>query len=495
MALILTHHRCWLTFLASCCLVAALPASAQDLKCFILTPPEQILPGVKRLAITDFSAISGYKLDEQRNKTAMLIGATQNKDRFADTGHRLSDMIIAALLEKDRGVREVSSGFAGLGKKEGKSFQDGAFTNIFTVVERNELQRIMNELALGQSGVINDSAATQVGKILGVEAVVVGTANVDCEEKWLREERKDDGHKKQVDCEHLTTSASATIRIVRVETGQVIGSKDSRRVHEQKGCRLENFYDPSKSSGKGKSLTGLGRSLYGRGAGTIDVNKVTTPEISVDKCLAEIVTELVDYFAPSFKEQKLEFTKIEGDQFKRMAETAKDALKNASHENLNIAYIQYATIVEQDPYNHAAQFNLGVLYEAVGNYKQAKEKYDLAYSLKSEEDKYREARERLAKQVEYGETLNALGLVLQAHDFQVSSPEIAATTLSRIRTKGPGTIRHEIKAAPNDTSATVTRVPGEIELTMLETVIGWYKIRLPDGKEGFLSQEKAKIMK
>jgi hypothetical protein len=31
---------------------------------------------------------------------------------------------------------------------------------------------------------------------------------------------------------------------------------------------------------------------------------------------------------------------------------------------------------------------------------------------------------------------------------------------------------------------------------VLETLAGWYKVRLPlDGKEGFLAQDKAKILK
>jgi hypothetical protein len=30
---------------------------------------------------------------------------------------------------------------------------------------------------------------------------------------------------------------------------------------------------------------------------------------------------------------------------------------------------------------------------------------------------------------------------------------------------------------------------------MLESVDGWYKVRLPDGKEGYLLQASAKILK
>ena len=38
--------------------------SAQSLKCFILAPPEQLLDGVKRIAITDFTVTSSYHADD-----------------------------------------------------------------------------------------------------------------------------------------------------------------------------------------------------------------------------------------------------------------------------------------------------------------------------------------------------------------------------------------------------------------------------------------------
>jgi hypothetical protein len=313
--------------------------------------------------------------------------------------------------------------------------------------------------------------------MLGVDAIIIVAVNVSWEVKWV--------------------SVSATMRIIHVETGQVIGSKVSQRVHDQKG-KLEMFYDPSvPGAGKKKVLSGLAGGLVKRANESIGgepANTVTTPEASVDKCLKDIANDLANYFAPYFKEQKLELAKIEGDRFKRMAETAEQALKSY---DLNTAYLQYAAIAEQDAYNHAAHFNLGLLHEAVGNYKKAKEKYDLAYSLKSKEEKYREAQERLAKQVEYWEALNALDIVLEEREFQVSREEMAAaTTSARIETKKlEGTARHENKAAPHDSSETIARVPGEIELTMLESVDGWYKVRLPDGKEGYLLQASVKILK
>ena len=462
-------------WLAGAVIAMAAAAQAQNLKCFVLTPPDQILEGVKQIAIADFTVTSSYDEDpspEEASKRGLekILGAVEkmseaerHKSRFSDSGRKLADLMIADLLQKERGIEAVGSGFLGLSKKEGKSFQTGAYTNVFNVVERSEFQRVIDELQLGQSGVVNEATAAQVGQVLGVDAIIIGSVNVSSENRWIKENREDKKKGKyQVDCEKLVTSTSATIRFVKVSTGQVIGSKDSQQKQEQKKCRGE----------------------YG--------SDLPTPEMAVDKCLNGMAEELVNYFAPRFELQKLDFAKIEGEEFKRAAEIAKKGLEAY---DLNTAYVQYAAMVDQDSYNDAANFNVGVLHEAVGNYKKAKEKYDLAFKLKSKEDKYRDALKRMTKQTEYWDQLNLLGISLAEYEFSASTAEMAAATSARIETKGPSSVRHEIKAAPDAASATVARVPGEIELELVEAANGWYRVRLPDGKEGFLQQDRGKMMR
>lgn len=448
---------------------------AQNLKCFILTPPDQILPGVKQIAIADFTVTTSFGEDDspqEKGKKGLekilstvekISEADKHKGRFADSGRKLSDAMLTMLIENDRGVRDLGTGFLGLGKKkEGKSFQNGAFTNVFNVVERAQFDRVVNELQLGQTGVVNEATAAQVGKLLGVDAMIIGNISVAVEDRWLKEQRENkDKSKYQIDCEKLVANVSASIRIVKVETGQVLGSKDDRQKFEQKKCQG-------------------------------DWGDLPTPEAAVEECLGKIAYNLVNYFAPRFELEKFDFAKIEGDEFKRSNEVAKKALEDY---DINTAYLQYASIVENDSYNDAALFNLGVIYEVVGSYKRAKEKYDLAFNLKSKEGKYRDAIKRAGKQVEFWNELNALGIALTEHQFTVSQEEMAAATRSRIETKGPRTTRHEIKAAPDAGSEVVARVPGEIELELLEAKDGWFKVKLPDGKEGYLPQTLGKTIK
>ncbi len=454
---------------------AALPVRAQNLKCFILTPPDQLLAGVKQIAIAEFTVTTSFDADDSPNEKGKkgldkilstvekISDADKNKGRFSDSGRKLSDAMLTMLIENDRGVRDLGTGFLGLGKKkEGKSFQTGAYTNVFSVVERAQFQRVVDELQLGQTGIVNEATAAQVGKLLGVDAMIIGNVSVSVEDRWLKEQREEKNKGKyQVDCEKLIANVTTSIRIVKVETGQVVGSKDDRQKFEKKKC-------PG------------------------DWGDLPTPEAAVEECLGKAVYNLVNYFAPRFELEKFEFAKIEGDEYKRSAEVAKKALEDY---DLNTAYLLYASIVEQDSYNDAANFNLGVLYEVVGSYKNAKEKYDLAFNLKSKEGKYRDGLKRTAKQVEFWNELNALGITLTEYQFPASSEEMAAATRSRIETKGPRTVRHEIKAAPDAGSATVARVPGEIELELLEAANNWFKVKLPDGKEGYLPQALGKVSK
>jgi len=73
----------------------------------------------------------------------------------------------------------------------------------FTVVERTQLQRIFNELQLSMSGMLSKNDLNKVGKLLGIDMIVMGTA-----EGWNR---------------NWTDSYKvASIRFVDTETGELL---------------------------------------------------------------------------------------------------------------------------------------------------------------------------------------------------------------------------------------------------------------------------------
>ncbi|HEX9971659.1 MAG TPA: SH3 domain-containing protein, partial [bacterium] len=147
------------------------------------------------------------------------------------------------------------------------------------------------------------------------------------------------------------------------------------------------------------------------------------------------------------------------------------------------------------PYDHAAQFNVGVLEEAVGNYNLAVEKYGMAAKLKSTEKDYLKAQSRVAKQVGFWEKLNALEIFIEERKFEISSDQVQAAAVLKIQVNGSASNRFEIKAEPNPGSQTLVKVPGEIELELIEKTGDWYKVKLIDGREGFIAKQNAKVLK
>ncbi|MBC6951527.1 SH3 domain-containing protein [candidate division KSB1 bacterium] len=88
-----------------------------------------------------------------------------------------------------------------------------------------------------------------------------------------------------------------------------------------------------------------------------------------------------------------------------------------------------------------------------------------------------------------------MGIVLQEHEFSATQAELKSATVTKVVTKGSGSIRLDIKAEPNAASATVVKVPGGIELELLESSKDWFKVKLPDGKQGYLAASQAQIRK
>ncbi|MCI0691121.1 SH3 domain-containing protein [candidate division KSB1 bacterium] len=91
--------------------------------------------------------------------------------------------------------------------------------------------------------------------------------------------------------------------------------------------------------------------------------------------------------------------------------------------------------------------------------------------------------------------MNALGIFIQERKFEVSAEQMQAATLPKIQVTGSGSDRFEIKAGPDLASQTLVKVPGEIELEVVQDAGDWFKVKLLDGKEGFISKKNAKILK
>ncbi|MCB4757003.1 MAG: CsgG/HfaB family protein [Elusimicrobia bacterium] len=96
-------------------------------------------------------------------------------------------------------------------------------TGKFIVVERDKLNKILDEQKLGQTGAIDPNTAAQVGKILGLNALLTGSVS----QFGVKKEGKDllitQSKQQIVEC-------TVDVRVVDTETGQVLFADSGKGV-------------------------------------------------------------------------------------------------------------------------------------------------------------------------------------------------------------------------------------------------------------------------
>ena len=121
----------------------------------------------------------------------------------------------------------------------------------FKVITRSQLDKIISELELGQSGLIDEKQAAQVGKMAGVSAVYVGAITNDGtpvtnDSLSQREDcrnvpagkNKTRRECKQVPqyCKEAVSSFSFIPKLIKVETAQILFSEEFKGRRSDKKC-------------------------------------------------------------------------------------------------------------------------------------------------------------------------------------------------------------------------------------------------------------------
>ncbi len=411
--------------------------SYKKIKVFVLKPPAQLFPGVKRIAVLDFEGQGEY-------------------------GKQFSDFLVTHLIDNDRGIHPIATGFLGMGgKKEGKTLQEGTFTNVFDVIERSRLEQVIQEQQLTMSGLLDQSQAVSLGRLLGVDAIVMGKVTYSSQEQNFTETRtyKNKGQKftKKVPCKKRTASVTVSLRVVGTESGEILGSTQATKSAEAKKCESAIAELPTVT----EMVIGLMRKL------SVDIANYLTPHY-----------ELVSY----------ELEKIKTKPFDKIAEKAAKAAENL---DVDKAYMIYKSIYDKDPYNPKVLYNLGVVNEVVGNFQQALEYYQMAYQLR-DEGKYEKAIQRVNKNLEFTNALKQIGIEIQPHVFQTSIAQMTDITAKRVEIKGKREERVNVYAEPREGSEVVARVPGGVIFPVLGREGQWIKIKLLGGKEGYIQASKVK---
>lgn len=403
-------------------------APAQKIECYVLNAPVKKLDGVLNIGIVDF------------------------KGR-GQAGRQLTDYMITDLLCEDRGITDRAGGFLGMGRTiEGITYIKGVKTNIFTVIERSQIDKVMREQRLGLSGAINESTAAKLGQLLGLDAVIIGELSWERKDDNTRNERRRlDGSTYTQRCTERRVMVNASMKIIRVETGEIIGTETVNETVTDRKC------DDLR-------------------------NTVATANELLDQGLKQTARKFVDYFTPGYELGRYELERIGLRRLRRQTDEAATHLEN---NNIKQAFPIILSVYEADPYNPKAAYNLGILNEITGSYDKALEYYNIAHQLDAANKTYFDAVNRARKGIDLAIYLESISMPIQA--YSLGYVDHAAQT-NKITIKGRSSARVAVHEQPDSKSTVIARVPGGLEFSFTDKTGEWYRIVLLNQESGYVHQ-------
>ncbi|MFM7233774.1 MAG: SH3 domain-containing protein [Flavobacteriales bacterium] len=396
---------------------------------FLMKSPEKPLAGVNRVAVLDFA--------EENNKNYY--------DSYDGRGKKTTDQLIQAWMQEQRGIDKVSTGLFKM--EDGETFQKGVKTSIFSFVERTEMERILKEQQLGMSGVIDDSQAATVGKILGIDAIISGSTNWSASTDYNAARRIN------------RVKGTISMKIISVNTGQVLAifSKD---------------------------VTRDATSTYDAKSGNWSAMKATN--ILVDEAFDALVKMAADYIGPIFEQVKPDYRKIKVKDHSAQGKKAMELLED--QKDFEGAFTIYKGIVEADPYCAEALCNIAHIYLTYGNYEKAVEYYKQAAEID---------REEYGKELAFGQKkldevpqLASIGVTLPVNELTGNAHSASAKS---VKTRGGKSDRYEVYTGPDKGASVVSKVPGDTEFEILGDNGDFVKIKLIGGKEGYILKDNVKM--
>ena len=247
-------------------------------------------------------------------------------------------------------------------------------SNYYTVTERDKLQSILDEQKLSMAGIVSDSTATEVGALLGVDALIFGEVthwNVEPDERGVEKVEKKEGTGKYEEVNEKNIFTGKTRKVKREIMRTVWVDEHYRirrgsvaihfRVVDVESGKLLVAQSDSKSYDSGKVKEGSWKGLKPEGEILADLSKV-------------ICERFVHMIAP--------YTVSE----RRIIESGKGTIKiGARYAQTGLwqeALDTWKKSVEENPNEPAAFYNLGVGYEVQGMLDEAEQAYQTAVGLK-----------------------------------------------------------------------------------------------------------------
>lgn len=230
----------------------------------------------------------------------------------------------------------------------------------FTIVSRNDFDRIIKEQKIQNSGLIDQSTAVEVGNLIGAQAIISGNVGrVASSDTKFYEKRTRCADKKckefviyKVRCTKRVVSLSADMRIVDVVRGDIIYADTMKKDAVYKHCSDDSRALPSAD-------------MAGESLASSIANSFTYKLTPHYKHFEVVLLEEPDLDYTDKQEELLEFSL--------------EYIEQARYDKAQALLLQLVDSTAQQSY--VPFYNLGVLKEVEGNYEEAKEYYEMADRL------------------------------------------------------------------------------------------------------------------
>ncbi len=227
----------------------------------------------------------------------------------------------------------------------------------FTLINRTDLNKAMTELRLQNSGLIDDTTAVQVGNLLGAHAIIYGSLNPITmhDDRYYQTRRKckdDKCWNVRVTCMKRTITLSAQIRMIDVTTANIIYGETVSRQQRWSRCSDDQRTIPSKETGTQYLVNTI-------------ANNFTYKLVPHYRNVSVVLLENPDLKYSDLQEKLLEDSLfyIEENRYDK----AEKLLRRLSESTNEQSYVPL--------------YNIGVIYEARGNFLEAQHYYRVADKL------------------------------------------------------------------------------------------------------------------
>lgn len=235
--------------------------------------------------------------------------------------------------------------------------------HFFTIISRDEIDNIIQEQKLQNSGVVKDDQVVEVGEILGAQAFITGeVSSASMRDNGYYEERFEcadrncnELRKYLVSCTRRDISLGATIKMTDVAKGDIIYAQNYAESKSWKSCLDDSRTLPTKSAG-------------------------------LEQLANEVANLFVFKLSPHYRSMSIEL--LDSPDLKytdRQEKTLEVALEYLEASRLDKAEKLLGTLLDStDNRSYVAAYNLGVVKEAQGAYVEAQRLYNMADDLQLE---------------------------------------------------------------------------------------------------------------